>query len=220
MLDWSSVIRAEIRVRLPEETWISRVSRSFPEATFRLLTGFRTGDVAIELGEAVADRPRAVADAIDSRPEISNYRRLTVADDRVLGTYETADTAMYEFVERSAIPPAYPVVVRNGRVEFDLTTTREEFDRIRADLESAGVSYDLVSLVETADPEGLLTERQREVLEVALRKGYFTVPRECTLSEVAAALEVDTSTASEVLRRGENRIVRWFLTGGDRTIGE
>jgi predicted DNA binding protein len=46
----------------------------------------------------------------------------------------------------------------------------------------------------------------------ALRAGYFELPRDCTLADVAATLDIDKSTASRVLRRGQTRIVKWFLT--------
>ena len=58
-----------------------------------------------------------------------------------------------------------------------------------------------------------MTDRQREVLETARRMGYFEVPRACTLADVAEREAVDKSTASEILRRGQDRIVSWYLTG-------
>jgi len=40
-------------------------------------------------------------------------------------------------------------------------------------------------------------------------------PRECTLADVAAALDVDKSTASETIRRGTARVVDRFLLRRD-----
>ncbi len=51
------------------------------------------------------------------------------------------------------------------------------------------------------------------MLEVAVREGYYAVPRDCTITEVADILGVDKSTASTVLRRAEARLVEWFLSG-------
>lgn len=65
------------------------------------------------------------------------------------------------------------------------------------------------------EPTRLLTDRQREVLDTALREGYFEVPRECTLAEVAETLDIDKSTASEILRRAYARIVKWYITGAN-----
>jgi predicted DNA binding protein len=53
----------------------------------------------------------------------------------------------------------------------------------------------------------LLTERQREVLDAATELGYYTVPRQVTASDVAAAVACAPSTASEHLRKIEARIL-------------
>ena len=212
------MINALLRIELPEDYWVAEVSREFPDATFRLLSGVRTEDTAVELGEGVAEEPREVSEAVAEHPHITDYQRLELTEDRSLAKYETTDTGLYNFVEDSSLPPEFPVVVRDGWYELDYTGTREEFDALRAGVEASGFRHELVSLVETAgrDTENeLLTERQREMLEAALREGYFEVPRDCTLAELADEIGVDKSTASGVLRRGEARVLRWFLTGVD-----
>lgn len=54
------MIRARFRLRDPKEDWVGQVSRSFPEAEFRLLSGLRTGETAIELGEVITEDPVVV----------------------------------------------------------------------------------------------------------------------------------------------------------------
>ncbi|WP_235019776.1 helix-turn-helix domain-containing protein [Natrialba sp. INN-245] len=80
-------------------------------------------------------------------------------------------------------------------------------------VEETSVPYELQSLVESGTSAALFTDRQRDVLGTALREGYFDVPRNCTLAELAADLGIDKSTASGILRRGERRIVVQALTG-------
>ncbi|MFC7072346.1 bacterio-opsin activator domain-containing protein [Halovenus rubra] len=61
-----------------------------------------------------------------------------------------------------------------------------------------------------AQPDGLLDEltpRQREVLEVAYRVGYFSWPRESTAEEVAEALGIARSTVHAHLRKSELNIL-------------
>ncbi len=209
------MITASFHIRLPEDAWVAQLSQSYPDATFRLLSGVRTGETAVELGEIRADDPEAVSEAVAAHPAILDHERLEVTDDRSLSKYETTDTDLYAFVEDSSLPPEFPVVVRNGWYELDFTGTRAEFDRFRAGLEDLEIPYELLSILEGDGRADLLTPRQREVLEAAVRNGYFEVPRECTLADLAAELEVDKSTASGVLRRGEGRVVTWFLTGAD-----
>lgn len=211
------MIRARFRIRLPDGMWVTEVSRAFPDATFTLLSGYRTDDVAVELGEVRTDEPDDCVDALRAHAGVTRYERLESGDGRVLSKYETTDTELYDFVESSSLPVEFPVVVRNGWFEFDLTGTREELDRLRATLEASDLPYELQSLVTTADADSLLTDRQRELLDVAVREGYFEVPRECTLADLAETVGVDKATASTVLRRGESKLVKWFLTGPDRT---
>jgi len=52
-----------------------------------------------------------------------------------------------------------------------------------------------------------LTDSQREALLVALEAGYFEEPRNATLSEVAADLEISQPAASGLLRRGTKRLI-------------
>jgi len=206
------MIDARFRIELPEGIWVGDVSTAVPGATFRLLSGLRTGSRAVELGEVIADDPTAVEQRIETHPNVESYQRLELTEERVLARYETTDTALYEFAKHVGIPPEFPVAVTNGWYEFDITGTRTEFETLRDNLEASPLSYELLSLVHTDENENILTDRQREFLDVALREGFFDVPRECTLSELASTVEADKSTVSRTLRRGQAQILRWYLT--------
>lgn len=100
-------------------------------------------------------------------------------------------------------------------MEFDITATQEQFEAFGEALDETGRQYDLLTLIHTDEQETVLTDRQRECLTVAQRRGYFAVPRECTLADLADVLDVDKSTASETIRRGTARIVEQFLVNRD-----
>ena len=206
------MISARIRAELPEEMWVADVSRRMPDTTFRLLSGVRADETAVELGEATGDDLSATGDAIAAHESIIEYEPLEVTDERALAKYETTDTLLYELVAASSIPVEYPVVVRDGWYELDITGTREEFERFQAVLDTSGRRYQLLSLLHESDTAGLLTDRQREVLEAGLREGYFEIPRDCTLAELAESVDADKSTVSRLLRRGEAQIIRHHLT--------
>jgi predicted DNA binding protein len=59
-----------------------------------------------------------------------------------------------------------------------------------------------------------LTDSQREALLVAFETGYFEEPRNATLSEVAADLDISQPAASGLLRRGIKRLVISALMDG------
>jgi hypothetical protein len=210
------MIGARFRIRLPPDLYITDLSRSFPDTTFRLLSGVRTGDTANELGEAVNSDPGAVASAFRAHDAIDEFEVLNQTDGRLLATYETTDVDLYAFVEDVEFPPEFPIEVRDGHYEFDLTGTRAEFDQFRATLEDIKAPYELLSKVGEERSDRLLTRRQEELLAAGLREGYFEVPRGCTLADLADTMDVDKSTASGVIRRAQARLVAWYLTGAGR----
>ncbi|MFP8951580.1 helix-turn-helix domain-containing protein [Natrialbaceae archaeon A-arb3/5] len=53
----------------------------------------------------------------------------------------------------------------------------------------------------------VLTDRQREALRVAREMGYFAVPREASVEDVAAELGCAPGTAAEHLRKAQQRVV-------------
>lgn len=74
-----------------------------------------------------------------------------------------------------------------------------------------GLDFRLDRLYDPNDGHGLpqdgLTSCQRETLRLAHERGYFEVPREATLGDLAADLGVSNQAVSERLRRGCARLV-------------
>lgn len=207
------MIKAEFHIRIPEDRWIGEISRSYPEATFRLISGVRGGAGTIQLGAVVAEEPETVAAATAEHPSIVSMEILDASEDTLVGRYETSESELYEFIDKSTLPPEYPIVVRDGWAEWDLTGTREDLKEFQSWLDALGLEYELLSLVRTGDEEGILTDRQQEVLEAAHQAGYFEIPRQCTLKDLARRFDIDKSTVSEILRRAEGRLVARHLTG-------
>lgn len=76
-------------------------------------------------------------------------------------------------------------------------------DGVTSDVRSVGDYSRTVS-----DP---LTDRQRAAVAVAWDCGFYDVPREGDIEAVAAELDCAISTASELLRRAESRLVAEVL---------
>jgi hypothetical protein len=58
-----------------------------------------------------------------------------------------------------------------------------------------------------------LTRPQQEALVVAVESGYYDVPRQATLEELADRLGISDSAVSQRLRRGTARLVRSSIPG-------
>ncbi|WP_226023027.1 helix-turn-helix domain-containing protein [Halomicrobium salinisoli] len=68
------------------------------------------------------------------------------------------------------------------------------------------------------DPFADLTGRQREILDAAVRLGYYRNPREATHEDVAERVGTTPSTVGEHLRKIESRVFSRFVReGGGRS---
>jgi len=62
-----------------------------------------------------------------------------------------------------------------------------------------------------SDPVASLTQRQREVLSVAVRNGYYETPRKSTHRELAEKLDITPGTVSQHLQRIEVRLIDYLM---------
>ncbi len=143
--------------------------------------------------------------------------------------YGTNDPIRCGVVVSTPVPEA--VAVENGA---RLERTEAERGRVRLSLvtsrggsigdlsEAVGKVFDGASVTtvrsdhaneaaERTDPTASLTDRQRQVLEVALEAGYFERPRTTNTEELAASLDISRATVTQHLRAAERKVFTRLL---------
>ncbi|WP_435347800.1 helix-turn-helix domain-containing protein [Haloarchaeobius sp. HRN-SO-5] len=90
------------------------------------------------------------------------------------------------------------------------------FDTVEDNLqEGVALHFDRLCEVESWDIDSLsmvsLPEDQRDVLRLAVERGYYETPRQVTIDELAAELDVPSSTLSYRLRRAEAQMAEGFV---------
>ncbi|GAA0657687.1 helix-turn-helix domain-containing protein [Salarchaeum japonicum] len=146
-------------------------------------------------------------DALAGDDSVTNAVLLDDLDDRRLYRVQISadhDTVLYPtYVELGAALVGLYSAPSGWRVEMRFPD-RDALADFREVCGNGGVTFSLRRLYEGVDsdddPEGL-TDAQREALSVALSLGYFGVPRDATLADVADELGVSTQAASERVRR-------------------
>jgi len=98
---------------------------------------------------------------------------------------------------------------KEGRWKL-LMNDAEALKTVSNSLAQRGISM-TVKDVSHAFHDELLTDRQKEIMEIAYRGGYFEFPRKNDLTEIAAELSIRPSTLSEILRRAEAKIVKHYI---------
>jgi predicted DNA binding protein len=96
-----------------------------------------------------------------------------------------------------------------------MTSDREEVKKLVSRLRKLGCEAELVRL-SRLDEREVLTKRQEEVILVAFEKGFFETPRKTKLKDLAKTTGVSQATLSEILRKGQKRIVVDYLRARQR----
>jgi predicted DNA binding protein len=119
-------------------------------------------------------------------------------------------------VSRGFIPDE-PVRMYRGR-EYWTVVVHEDRETIRTSLEEvreemrAEVAVEHIAGVEEGVGSGIfhsdgLSERQREVFELARKRGYYTWPRDVSASDLADELDLSKATVLEHLRKAEAKLL-------------
>ncbi|MFC6784714.1 helix-turn-helix domain-containing protein [Halobaculum halobium] len=142
------------------------------------------------------------------------------------GTYAFLRQDSYEFpaVLLDAIAAARvifltPVVfLDSGNIRFDAVGESTALSEFHDRLSTHGdLAIELVQEFERQTRSSRITDRQDSALEAAVSVGYYEVPRDGTIADIAAVLDCSTSTAGELVRKAEASVIRGYVgTTGDQ----
>ena len=197
-----------LKYKLPRGAF--EFSTDHPEEEFRILAAFLMDDELFVALETPTENHQAVLRYFDDTP--ISYDVLHTDEQAVLIQYN----APFIPPPASAILASgnlvqFPLVLRDGWITFDLTTSHERLSKLKDEFEDEGITYEVVSVTQSTQPTDLLTDRQRRFMLEALQRGYYDSPRECSLTDLAAGLNVGKSTASRVLHNAEERVIKEFF---------
>ena len=199
----------------PPHTWIQKIVSKYP-ATVRLLdcrSVEGTGGVH-ELFEISIDTKHIESLLNDLRkdPYVYQVDAIETKKGLVMGSLKTHKcTACRSF----ATSECFLVSAKSnpeGLVEWKVLSSGSGLKKLLDNLEKGGVKAEIRSITELKD-ENALTERQEEILQIALEKGYFEYPKKMDIAELAKLLGISKTTLSEILRRGQKKILAEHFRG-------
>jgi len=163
------------------------------------------------------DADRAATEALLDHVESLRSSSLVAGRD---GTYAFLRQDAYEFpapvldaVAESAVIFLPPVVfLDSGVVRFEAVgeaTALSALDDVLSELGT--LTVERAHEFDRTHAAAGVTERQRAALEAGLSVGYYEVPRDGSVADVAAVLDCSTSTAGELLRKAEAAVIRGYV---------
>lgn len=203
--------QARLIVSLPDEPWVSEVSRNHPTAIFRVLAVLPGEDAGYALVGIDAPSVDPILAEMRSHPTVSELSVLAQSDDEVTVQFETSTPLLVRAAEQAGVPLQMPIEITDGEATLTVYGSDDGLPALAERLEAHGFDYRIEQVGEGLGSGPELTNRQLETVSLAVECGYYDTPRQCSLTELSDALGLAKSTVSETLHRAEGAVVKSFL---------
>ncbi|MFA9415613.1 helix-turn-helix domain-containing protein [Natrinema sp. HArc-T2] len=202
---------ATLTITMPEEIWIQQLSTAYPESTFRVLAAVPGPESGFALVRITGQTVTAVIEAMADHSQLTELTIVQQADSEATVHFETTAPLLLVSSQESGVPIELPVEIVDGEATVEVTGSRERLADLAKQLERFGFQYRIENVSERLHESQLLSERQLEVVVAAVEAGYYDTPRRCSLTELAARLDIAKSTCSETLHRAEEAMIKRFV---------
>ena len=194
----SQIVRIE--VRLPDGHWAGEATRNHPNAVLQII---ETMPLGRGRGTAqIAAEQELIADLAN----LSGIEKVnSLGDGKASVTIASGGGGFIKPLRTIGVVPRTPFDVIDGWADWTIQCSSQEAKDLVKEIEQENLQMRLKSTRSSQDK--LLTTRQREVFELALRRGYWKSPREVTLTQLSTELGTAKSTLSVLLHSIECKII-------------
>ncbi len=203
-----------LRVTLPENAWMARLTRAYPESQVEILDRLAIGRRRVLFDVQLPPRIGLDWDAaLRALPGVRRVERLDARPHAEVYRVLFAGRTFLPLFQRLSVLRRFPFSVQDGVATWIVIGPDARVRRLLSRLRTARIDFQVGAVQPGRGVDGppLLTARQREVLKRAVAEGYFEVPRRISLTELAARLGVASSTVSVTLAVIERKLVGPFV---------
>jgi len=192
-----------LEVRLPEGHWSGDVTRANPSAILRIEKHM---PLSRGRGTARISCSEDISKSIGQHPGIEDFK--IIQNDNYDVTIVAGGGGFLKPLIDVGVIPHTPFEVRDGWVDWTIECSQNDVRELIHSFKQQSIPHRLVSTRSVTTR--LLTPRQRQVFDIAIREGFYDIPRRLSLTELANLLGVAKSTLSVQLQRVESTIVHAF----------
>jgi len=203
-------VRAEFVFEQPENCPVAAASAGTDDSLRDISWAHTSGETVAEQFTASSELPEIDAE------EVFDY-----GPQRVYEFERDTDRCICSFIEES-LGPVRDAYATDGNLHItlhagDMAKLRELLGELDERFGSVRIEYLVRGRAEASDGELVpvdlrrLTDRQREVLQVAHEMGYFEYPRDANASEIAETLDIQPSTFTEHLNAAQSKLLDELL---------
>ena len=205
------MIEALLDIRIPE-LWVTPVTEKYDVYVSCQIGGYSGkagwGSVTMKGDD---DKLNIAIDEIRGHPSVGKVTIKTRQAGFATFIVDVVKCKACEVLMNAKAFMVFPVSIHRGRMKWLLITDDNlTVGKIVDDLEKCGCDVRIERVIPFGG-KGILTERQEELVRVALDSGFFDFPRKMGSVELAKKLGISVSTLSEIMRATQRRIFSEYL---------
>lgn len=201
-----------VRLKVKPPGGLFAFTEEHPDDDFAILSAYPADDELLVILKAVMDAPEDLVEFFEGSTFVRDFEvRHSDEESLVVGYSLPFVPPPVRAIFDAGELPRFPVRIKDGYVFGEMTTSHERLSLFKEGLEATDIPFEILSVLQTEPAAETLTERQQEFVATGLELGYYDTPRRCTLTGVAERLDVSKATASNVLHRAEEQIIKEFF---------
>jgi len=199
---------ARVKVKFPDKIWITQIFNNYKDIEMEI-SYFLPYDIENSIGNALIEiqhyKIEDILEEIKNHPSVLEFSLIEKEDNRIKFNVKTKDPYLLYGVIKCGVLVNFPVNVREGYAYWRLIATRERIDELLTLFDEKHINYELLRIgnapFEITDDKNKLSIEESEVLDQAIKLGFFEVPRKISLEELANELGKSKSALSVMLRK-------------------
>ena len=147
----------------------------------------------------------SIIQEIRNHPSVFELSILEQEDKKVKFNIKTKDPYLLYAVIKCGVLINFPVRVKDGYAYWRLISSRKSIDQLLTLFEQRNIDFELLRIGKSPylleDEKHKLTYNESNVLDKAISLGFFEIPRNISLEELANKLGKSKSALSVMLRK-------------------
>ncbi len=199
------MLEVQIKTKLPENCALGTLHEIMKNAVMKI-EGLAKKDEAVK--GLLRVKAEKVEKIVSNLPSYCESVTLSSKEAKVLVREHTCLVAL-PILESGCI--ITNITLEGGEIVWSVICDDESFFSLLSRLEAFEVDFDILYKGKPND-KSEITYREEEILRMALDLGYFDFPKRIKLEELAEHVGIAASTLSEILRRGQKKVLEIYFS--------
>ncbi|MBY9007770.1 MAG: helix-turn-helix domain-containing protein [Candidatus Lokiarchaeota archaeon] len=199
---------ARIKIKFPDKIWISEIFKKFNDIRMEILN-FLPYDLEKSIGNALINIIHydidSIIEVIKNHNSVYEFNLIRQEENSIRFNVKTKDPYLLYGVIKCGVLVDFPVNVRDGYAYWRIISTRDRINDLLNLFEEKKLNYSLLKIGNSPysleKDETKLTYKELEVLDIAIKNGFFEIPREISLEKLANKIGKSKSALSVMLRK-------------------